>query len=321
MEAFIENTQIDYIRSDSGDIPVISPQKRMKFSDLLAQNRCDIFAALNEHGALLFRRFKLNSMGDFQSAVEALSPEDLLDYENRSTPRTQIANKVFTSTEYPAEAVIPSHNENSYSHCFPNYVYFFCVKSSEEGGQTPIVDNARVFEALNPDVVELFKRHGVAYVRNYGDVDLSWQEVFNTDSKQQVENYCVRNNIEFNWNSKGLQTRAVRPATLVHPYLKREIWFNQAHLFHYSNLGQSAQSLIDVYGIDGLPRNATLGDGSPIPEDALAHIRETIDQHQIIFDWQPSDLLLVDNLRMAHGRLPFKGSRKVLVMMSHAYSN
>ncbi|TLZ54349.1 MAG: TauD/TfdA family dioxygenase, partial [Gammaproteobacteria bacterium] len=34
--------------------------------------------------------------------------------------------------------------------------------------------------------------------------------------------------------------------------------------------------------------------------------------------WQAGDLMLVDNLRTAHGREPFEGSRQVLVAMADA---
>ncbi len=31
--------------------------------------------------------------------------------------------------------------------------------------------------------------------------------------------------------------------------------------------------------------------------------------------WEKGDLLLIDNLRLGHGRLPFKGDRKILAAL------
>ena len=317
MEHLNTTCNIDWI---DNSIMRLTPKKRLKVHAFLDENREALFNAVREHGAVLLRNFKLNNSNDFRAAVECLADNELLDYENRSTPRSLVSKKVYTSTEYPSEASIQSHNENSYSHVYPNFIYFFCLKNSEVGGQTPIVDNAKLFRELDTSVVELFKEKGIRYVRNYGDVDLSWQEVFNTDSKSQVECYCRANNIQYQWQGNKLRTEAIRPAVRQHEISNQPIWFNQAHLFHYSNLGDTAQDLLNIYGLDGLPRNATFGDGSAIPIDILEHIREKIMAQEIVFDWQPSDLLIVDNLRMAHGRKPFEGNRKVLVIMSHAKS-
>jgi alpha-ketoglutarate-dependent taurine dioxygenase len=32
--------------------------------------------------------------------------------------------------------------------------------------------------------------------------------------------------------------------------------------------------------------------------------------------WQPADVLIIDNMRYMHGRLPFEGTRKLHVAMS-----
>jgi hypothetical protein len=48
----------------------------------------------------------------------------------------------------------------------------------------------------------------------------------------------------------------------------------------------------------------------------LEHIRQVIWDEAAQFRWEPGDLLLVDNERMAHGRRSFRGSRSVLVAMA-----
>jgi alpha-ketoglutarate-dependent taurine dioxygenase len=35
----------------------------------------------------------------------------------------------------------------------------------------------------------------------------------------------------------------------------------------------------------------------------------------VTFRWEKGDLLLVDNLRFGHGRLPFRGERKILAAL------
>src|SRR6267142_716839 len=85
---------------------------------------------------------------------------------------------------------------------------------------------------------ELFARKGVMYVRNYGSgFDLSWEEVFQTTSKLEVESYCKSVEIDFEWLEEDqLRTRQTCQAIARHPRTGEMVWFNQAHLFHLSRL-------------------------------------------------------------------------------------
>src|SRR5258706_4740702 len=100
-------------------------------------NLREIEADLVKHGALLFRDFPLRSRIDFESFIKAISPK-LMEYTERSTPRSKIAAGIYTSSEYPADQHIPLHNENSYSHTWPRKIYFFCVEPARAGGATKV---------------------------------------------------------------------------------------------------------------------------------------------------------------------------------------
>ena len=60
------------------------------------------------------RNFSIRSVSEFNKLANQISP-NLLNYENRSTPRTLLGGKIYTATEYPAHKQIPLHNENSYT--------------------------------------------------------------------------------------------------------------------------------------------------------------------------------------------------------------
>jgi alpha-ketoglutarate-dependent taurine dioxygenase len=95
------------------------------------------------------------------------------------------------------------------------------------------------------------------------------------------------------------------------------VWFNQAHLFHISTLEPELREVLrETYGEDGLPRNAHLGDGGPIPDADLTAIRAAYARASLVLPWRPGDVMLVDNLLMAHGREPFTGDRRILVAMT-----
>lgn len=285
----------------------------------LTENRSHIDAIVATHGGVLLRDLGFTSVSEFNRAVQIFSP-DLLDYVHRSTPRTKVGGKLYTATEYPADRSIPLHNENSYSDAWPGRIFFYCLVAAERGGATPVADSRAVHRRIDNDVRDRFERTGVLYVRNFtAGLDLSWQEVFQTEERSQVEQYCAAHGIEYQWRDHGpaLTTRQRCQATVRHPGTGEPVWFNQAHLFHVSALEADEQaSLIETFGIENVPRNAFYGDGSPIEPEVLEHIRDAYGQEKTAFAWQRGDIMLLDNLLFAHARDPYQGARKIIVAMA-----
>ena len=159
------------------------------------------------------------------------------------------------------------------------------------------------------------------YVRNYGGgLDLSWQNVFQSDSRVEVEAYCRKAGIEIKWTTNdGLRSRQICQASAQHPRTGETVWFNQAHLFHVSSLGPDMRdSLLAEFGEANLSRNSYYGDGTRIEDSVLDEIRGVYREEEVAFGWQQSDILMLDNMLAAHGRRPFKGTRKVVVGMAEA---
>lgn len=285
----------------------------------LTENKKTVDGLLKEHGAVLLRGFKTRALFEFQKAAEIICDE-LFDYTYRSSPRTKLSGKVYTSTEYPKDREIPQHNENSYSLSWPKKILFYCVTEPEVQGETPIASSANVYDLLDPEVRKEFENKQVMYVRNYRvGMDLDWRVVFQTESKEDVEQYCLSNHIDFEWmHDNSLRTRQICQAKLIHPDTKENLWFNQAHLFHESANDPDVRDYLSAnFKADEMPRNTFFGDGTVIGEDKLEHIRETYKKAEIVFPWKKGDLLILDNLRYSHGRRPFDGARKIIVAMGN----
>jgi alpha-ketoglutarate-dependent taurine dioxygenase len=272
----------------------------------------------DEHGAVLLRGFSPLDAAGLSDLGRAMSGE-LLDYTNRSTPRTRVDGQVFTSTEYPADQTIPLHNEMSYTDSWPDTLFFGCMVTATEGGETPLADSARVYDRVPAAIRERFEREGVMYVRNFGSgPDLSWQEAFQTAERSEVDVYCKEHGIWADWlGSERLRTRHVVQATTTARRTGRKVWFNQAHLFHASSLPDEVErELRASFAEDELPRNAMYGDGSPLDPADLAAIRDAYAAEEIAFPWQEGDVVVVDNEQFAHGRRPYSGPRSLLVAMA-----
>jgi alpha-ketoglutarate-dependent taurine dioxygenase len=281
-------------------------------------NRGLVEEQLLRSGAILFRGFGISSREEFEAFCAALAPE-LMGYGERSTPRREVGGKVYTSTEYPADQHIPMHNELSYTHAWPGKIWFYCHAPAAQGGETPIADSRQVYRALDPAVRERFASRQVLYVRNFGEgLGLTWREAFQTDDWSAVEEYCRNAGIEFEWRpGERLRTRAVRPAVLRHPSTGEDVWFNQAHLHHVSALPEATRrALLEVVSPDDLPFNTYYGDGGEIEAEALDQVRRAYAETSVRFPWQRGDVLMLDNVAVAHGRASYTGERKILVAMA-----
>lgn len=295
--------------------------------DLVAWSRGhsdEIDAMLMEHSALLFRGFGVESPAAFEEFAKITSEGGLMEYRDRSTPRQTRGTNVYTSTIYPADQRINLHNEGTYWKTWPLKIYFACMTAAEKGGETPIANVAKVFERIDEAVKAPFLEKGVMYVRNYNDgFGLPWQEVYQTDDRDEVEAYCAANDIEYEWKEGDrFRTRQVRPAVRVHPRTGATCWFNHAAFFHVSALDPTVRErLLETFGVEGLPYNTYYGDGTPIDPADIAHVFEAYRAETVAFPWQEGDVMMLNNMTVAHAREPFQGEREVVAAMTEPHSN
>ncbi|MEU6189633.1 TauD/TfdA family dioxygenase [Nocardia sp. NPDC047038] len=283
------------------------------------EHRDRVTGWLHRAGAVLLRGFGVGG-SDFGAVVRGLSGEPL-PYLERSTPRTEVGDRIYTATDHPADQRIALHNENSYQARFPGALVFCCVRPPASGGATPVADTRAILSRLDPAVVDRFARGGVCYVRNYAaGLGVSWSEAFGTDDPAAVRDYCAAHDIDLAWlPGDRLRTSQVRPALARHPVTGERVWFNHAAFFHVLSLPAALrETLLDQLPESDLPNNSYYGDGSPIEPEVLAHLSAAYDAERSVVDWQAGDVLLVDNLLAAHGREPFTGPRRVLVGMAGA---
>lgn len=280
-----------------------------------------IETSLMKHGAILFRGFKLGALADFESFIGAVSGE-LLEYKERSSPRSQVQGRVYTSTDHPPDQRIFLHNENSYQRSWPLRIFFYCATAPDEGGETPIADCRGVYKRINPSIRDRFQEKKWMYVRNFHKgFGLDWQTVFQTTDRSEVEEHCGKRGIAAEWLPDGrLRTRAIRNAISRHPRTGEFVWFNHATFFNVTTLEASVrQALLREFQEEDLPTNTYYGDGSRIEPEVLEHLREAYRQETVSFPWKQGDLMMLDNMLAAHGRGAYAGPRKIVVAMSELY--
>lgn len=289
-------------------------------SDLAGWSRAErtrVGGELLRHGAVLFRGFPIGSGLEFQRIVRAWLGAPI-SYRERSSLRTKILEGVYTSTEHPQDQSIFFHNENSYAVTWPLHILFFCELSATSGGRTPIADCREVLKHLSAETVGQFSAKGVRYVRNFRKgLGYSWEASFQVSSRGELEQFLECSGYTWEWHGEHLRTSREANAIVQHPETGESIWFNHAALFHASTLSPELRDMLLLQcGLDGFPLHCYYGDGSPISDETMAEIRAAYTAASTSFQWRAGDLLLLDNMLMAHGREAYSGPRRILTAMA-----
>ena len=319
-----ELIKVEHFPENPGLPLVIRPNYAdLSLAGWIAKNKGIIETELRRCGGILFRGFGINGHERLEEFLSAVGLRRM-PYMEGATPRTELGKSVYTSTEYPPEQSIALHNELNYVLTWPMRIFFCCEVAAAQQGETPIADVRRVWQRLRPEVQEEFRCKGWMLVRNFGDgMSLAWQTAFRLEEAAELEAYCRGARVKWEWKGEGrLRTWQVRPAVRRHPVTGEEVWFNHVAFWHVSSLGAEVRELfLQEFAQEDLPYNTYYGDGSAIADEVVAEIRAAYEAETVAFRWERGDLLMMDNMLVAHGRRPYAGKRRILVAMGEPYSD
>ncbi len=312
---------------------VIEARAREHLGDLLEAEADEMAALLRKNGAVLFRGFPLDTAEDFQAIAARCFGNSFRSYLGGISPRGQIAKDVYESTRLAAQLRISQHNEMAYLPIPPRAMAFFCQIPPAQGGETPLSDARLILKLLPRDIRSRFEAKGVRYHRHlYGprrnpvsralskitELHCSWMAAFATDDPAEVERICAQQGatVRWNWEQGALISNSL-PATREHPETGEALWFNHVSTFLTTPQLTGTLRWLLYHAIyprwQRRPFHAAYGDGEPITLRDLNGINRAIEAATVRFPWQRGDCLFVDNFLVAHGRMPFRGPRRILV--------
>jgi alpha-ketoglutarate-dependent taurine dioxygenase len=303
--------------------------------ELFAARQETLAVTLRHYGAILFRGFGLRTAEEFQAAAAACFGDVLRPYVGGISPRAQVTTGVYESTRFPTYLRIPQHNEMSYLPDPPRALVFFCEIVPGSGGETPLADSRVIYERIPADIRDRFEQEGIRYFRYlYGprwnpvnrlfnrisELHTSWMEAFATRDRAVVERVCSEQggSVLWDWEQSARIINDLPPARL-HPETGEKVWFNQAASFLATPESTGLPRWLLYSAAHPFPQrrpfHATLGNGEPITHSQVNRINAAIEGATVRFTWQRGDFLLVDNYLVSHGRMPYKGDRRILVAM------
>jgi alpha-ketoglutarate-dependent taurine dioxygenase len=298
----------------------------------------DLFSELKlKHGAILFRDFGLADSADFFTFARSYFSAGPRPYHGGVSPRSSVAHNIYESTRVPPSYCIPQHHELSYIARPPGEICFYCEVEPTQGGETPLSDSRLIYRRLRPDLRDEFERKQLRYHRylfgpkwhpvwkllnRWLGFQCSWMETFSTTDQHQVEVFVKDQGLELIWDDRSASAMVsnLLPAVKEHPVTGEKAWFNMVTTFLVTPRmhGKPKVMFYEFMYPNPLTRpfHVIFGTGEPIPEAFVDSIGETIDAATVKFPWEKGDLLLIDNLAVAHGRQPFRGERKILAAMA-----
>jgi alpha-ketoglutarate-dependent taurine dioxygenase len=284
-------------------------------------------------GALLFRGFDVTEPAEL-SRVIAAAGDTTVPYLAGISPRHQLGDEVYTSTELPARLSVPLHSELCYLASTPRRLWFACVIAPSSGGETRLADARAIFRDMARDIRQRFVERGIRYqasfhgrgalfalIDKFQNVNKSWMDAFDTDDRSAVERACREIGAVPRWLRSGrLVIETVRPAVRLHPETDEPLWFNSAHLFRHNPraLGWRRYLLSRLFFARASSRmqDAHYADGGTIDLETLERIQDVLDAHTVSLPWQRGDVLWIDNFLCMHGRAPYRGPRRLLAALT-----
>jgi hypothetical protein len=136
---------------------------------------------------------------------------------------------------------------------------------------------------------------------------VSWQEAFATRSREHLSQLLASEGIDAVWHEDGtLTTTRHRPGVVRHPLTGEECWFNQLTFLNGKALEPAERSALRRAFNGELPVETFHGDGSALSNEDWTAILSAYDATTSHVNWRTGDLLVRDNVLMAHGSPGFR---------------
>jgi len=287
------------------------------------RHRATLDELMVRHGAVVLRDFPVITAQDFDDLMAVFPPYEA-GYVGGGAPRANVVGKVLEATRAAKELFLCLHQEMAYLTAYPGRIAFFCRKPAESGGETIIASMVEFTRRLPPAIRERLERCGVRGVRNYAPAGtgqsevadardgIAWDDAFGTSDRAQVEKLCAARDLEPVWKDNGgLAVITKLDPFAVHPFTGERLYRS---IIHTSNIDTLTGKL--THKMEGpLATGYTFGDGTPLEIADAQVLHDILNELTMSWKWQAGDVMLLDNLQIAHGRNRYQGTRETLVSL------
>ena len=259
-----------------------------------------VAAAYKVHGALLLRGFGAD-VDQFRAFARRFCSTSVM---NESPGRRPIDPAANIHTVDGGTGAFSLHPELSREPWKPDAAFFACFSAPSRGGATTICDGVELVRAM-PEAV----RRGLAG-RRLLYIKPTWPELlrFWLGTPDPSDAQLAAPPAWCPYGFRRIENQVLR--FFSRPALHRPMFtdapaFGNFLLFARFNNGRADHPVLD--------------DGHPVPEPWLQAIKAAGDRIMVPVEWQPGDVLMLDNTRFMHGRTPILDAAERLIATYFGY--
>lgn len=264
--------------------------------DLPFESVVEVF---QESGAVLFRGFGAES-SDFPAFTARFSSATL-GRLHLGQNRREVADDADTSTVNLGMQHVGPHAELGYSPQRPDLLWFYCARPPASGGETTLFDGIEVWKSLPDALREKFAMTELLYSFEATGQD-EWPLFTGVlaDRDRTLDLLAAERGVSYTTRDDDAIDISYRvPA---------------AKPSRYQGVPAFSNSIIP-----NLSGTVSFADGTPVRSGDRLSILRTCDDLITPVGWRQGDVIMIDNSRMMHGRLPFSDpSREIHIRMTKA---
>jgi alpha-ketoglutarate-dependent taurine dioxygenase len=339
-------------------------------ADFLAGHSLEILDEIAAAGAVLLRGFDLTTAADFERTVLSIrgmqGMNQVLMSEEGRTVVDGTRYVLFTNAKYKTGGTVDPpvfHNENHYVPDVPRFISFFCITPSWLGGETGLVNTAKLYSDLPGRLREKLEQRSFA-VREYRVADVAARYDL---SPGEIRDFCARVGLATTIRDGTEWVVVYKPSVIEHPTThERALVMNLGGELNRVGLGPRANAAFasDYGGVPWLVhrvhwkhpsaiRAAALAAGLVVrprtawpylgfkltrmfakrrrpanrPADGAFRVADLFEANDVevlaramrrryaSFTWNRGDVLIVDNLKIAHAGMPGFGPRNLKALI------
>ena len=288
-----------------------------------------IFEIVDREGALLFRNAGIDSPFRYAEFLASIDFNHH-SYVGGTAPRTDLGHGVYTATDLPADTTVMIHQEMTYLDNAPDYISFYCHEPPGNGQKTHLLADVRTLaEDLPAELTERYRGKHARLRRTLPPAgsasvlsrrEKSWQEVLGTDDRQTAVAIGAQRRWELSWTDDDYLVIVQEPARFFRPHpIFGEIWCTQALSYQpmarrlvAERDGRTADARRLATAMAEAPDSIDammMEDGSRVPAEDSATWFELCMAAETPYALDRGELIILDNMLMAHGRSTFTGTR------------
>lgn len=229
--------------SEESAMPLVieadTSRDKLFLQNLLKQYSAQILEDVARYGAVLLRGFDIASEADFEKTVLSVQGlegirEAFMSEEGR-VPVGDLQFVLHTNAVYKTGGTLylgGFHSENYYSADVPAYINFCCLKPSQTGGETGLVNMEKIYAELDPALQKKLEKH-TFFVDKWLVSEVA--ERYNLPA-ERVEDLCKEADLPVIGEGKNKCILMYKPSVIKHPLTEKKSLF--MNLFEIGSLNK-----------------------------------------------------------------------------------